>query len=132
MEQKKRRRYTFFSVFCLLFTIWLAILGQFKEEPVFDVVLPDSPPTVQTAMEDGNFTWDQTGDLYYLQIENTGEETTKVSVKYGPLWPVYAMIITPGDTWELAVENAHHRAHTITFETEEGTPIGTVEVWSNQ
>ena len=36
----------------------------------------------------------------------------------------------PGDTWELAVENARHRTHTITFETEEDTPTGTVAVWS--
>ncbi len=132
MEQKKRRRYTFFSVFCLLFTIWLAILGQFKEEPVFDVVLPDSPPTVQTAMEDGNFTWDQTGDLYNLQIENTGDISIDAHVKYGFPWPGYILTIGPGETWELAVENAHHRPHTITFKNEEGTPCGTVEVWSIQ
>ena len=128
----KINRLRFFSALCVLLAMILGLLGLFKEEPVFDVVPPDSPPTVQTAMEDGNFTWDQTEDTYFLQIENTGEETTKVSVKYGPLWPVYAMIINPGDTWELAVENARHRTHTITFETEEGTPIGTVEVWSIQ
>ena len=53
-------------------------------------------------------------------------------MKYGPLWPKYAIIIRPGDTWELAVENALPFTHTITFENEEGTPSGTVEVWSIQ
>ena len=53
-------------------------------------------------------------------------------VKCGFPWPGYILTINPGDTWELAVENAHHRPHTVTFENEEGTPSGTVEVWSNQ
>jgi len=35
-------------------------------------------------------------------------------------------------TWELAVENAHHRTHTITFEPEEDTSIGTVQVWTDE
>ncbi|MBR3752894.1 MAG: hypothetical protein IKK50_07165 [Ruminiclostridium sp.] len=130
MKEIKRR--LLIPVLCLLSTIGLSILGQFKEDARYDITLPDSPPTAQWAMEDGDFTWDQTGDLYYLQIENTGEAFTKVSVKDGFPWPGYAMIIRPGDTWELAVENAHHRAHTITFENEEGTPSGTIQVWTNE
>ena len=88
--------------------------------------------TAQQAMEDGNFTWDQTEDTYFLQIKNTGEASVDAHVKYGFPWPGYILTIAPGDTWELAVENAHHRPHTITFKNEEGTPCGTVEVWSNQ
>ena len=130
MEQKKHRRYTMFSVFLLLWSIGLGILGHLKEETIHDVTLPEAPPTVQAAMEDGAFTWDQTEEIYFLRIENTGEDFTKVSVKYGPLWPKYAIIIRPGDTWELAVENALPFTHTITFENEEGTPSGTVEAWS--
>lgn len=127
MKAIKRR---LIPILCLLFTIGLAILGQFKEESVFDVVLPDSPPTAQQAMEDGNFTWDQTEDTYFLQIKNTGEASVDTHVKYGFPWPGYILTIAPGDTWELAVGNARHRTHTITFETEEDTPIGTVAVWS--
>ena len=108
----------------------LAILGQFKEEPVFDVVLPDSPPTEQIDMAYGALSWNQTEDTYFLQIKNTGEASVDAHVKYGFPWPGYILTINPGDTWELAVENARHRTHTITFETEEDTPIGTVEVWT--
>ena len=127
MKELKRR--LLIPILCLLFTIGLAILGQFKEESVFDVVLPDSPPTAQQAMEDGNFTWDQTEDTYFLQIKNTGEASVDAHVKYGFPWPGYILTIAPGDTWKLAVEHAHDRVHTITFENEEGTPSGTIQVW---
>ncbi|MBR2490665.1 MAG: hypothetical protein IKB65_04200 [Ruminiclostridium sp.] len=130
MEQKERR--LLIPVICLLFTIGLAILGQFKEEAVFDISLPDAPPTAQRAMEDGDFTWDQIGDTYYIQIKNTGETSVDAHVKCGFPWPGYILTINPGDTWELAVENAHHRPHTITFENEEGTPSGTVQVWTEE
>ena len=127
MKAIKRR---LIPILCLLFTIGLAILGQFKEEPVFDVVLPDSPPTEQIDMAYGALSWNQTEDTYFLQIKNTGEASVDAHVKYGFPWPGYILTINPGDTWELAVENARHRTHTITFETEEDTPIGTVEVWT--
>ena len=127
MKAIKRR---LIPILCLLFTIGLAILGQFKEEARYDVTLPNAPPTAQRAMEDGNFTWDQAENTYFLQIENTGEASVDAHVKYGFPWPGYILTIAPGDTWELAVENARHRTHTITFETEEDTPTGMVAVLS--
>jgi len=130
MKEIKRR--LLIPVLCLLFTIGLAILGQCKEDARYDITLPNSPPTAQWAMEDGDFTWDQTGDLYYLQIENTGDISIDAHVKYGFPWPGYILTIAPGDTWELAVENAHRRTHTVTFENEEGTPSGTMQVWADE
>lgn len=130
MKQKKRR--LLIPVIGLLYVMGLGLLGQFKEEFLFDVTPPDSPPTAQAALGDRDFTWEQPGDVYYLQIANTGEESVDVHVKSGFPWPKHILVINPGDTWTLAVENAHHRTHTITFETEEGTPSGTVQVWSIQ
>lgn len=119
-------------VVCLLVVIGLGILSQFKEEANFDVTLPDTPPTAQQAMQDGALTWDQTGDTYYLHLENTGETTVEAHIRSGLPWPKSILVINPGDTWELAMENAHHWTHTITFETEEGTPTGTVQVWATK
>ena len=65
-----------------------------------------------------------------MRIENTGETSVDAHVKYGFPWPGYILTVGPGETWELAVENAHPATHPVTFEAEEGNPSGTVEVWS--
>lgn len=129
---RKINRLRFVSALCVLLAMVLGLLGLFKEEPVFDVALPSGPPAVQLDMADGELSWDQTGDSYFLRIENTGRDSVDAHVKYGLPWPGYILTINPGDTWELAVENSHHRTHTITFECEESTPIGRVEVWTSQ
>ena len=127
---KEKQRHLMIPVICLLLVVGITILGQFKEEPFFGIDPPDSPPTGQAAMEDGKFTWDQTVDIYSLRLENTGECSVTACIKYGFPWPGYLLTMAPGEHWELTVENAHSRPHTITFETEESTPSGTVEVWS--
>ena len=95
MKEKKRR--LLIPVICLLLVAGITILGQFKEEPFFGIDLPDSPPTGQAAMEDGKLTWDQTGEVYFLQIENTGDCSVTTRIKYGFPWPGYLLTWPPAN-----------------------------------
>ena len=119
-------------VLCLLCVLMFGMLNHFKEEPVFDVTLPTRNCNAEGSLEDPFFGWIQEPGqhTYYMRIENTGETSVDAHVKYGSFWPGYILTIGPGETWELAVENAIPSTHTVTFDVQEGTPSGTVEVWS--
>ena len=130
METKKRA--LLIPVLCLLCVLMFGILNYFKEEPVFDVTLPTRNCNAEGSLEDPFFGWIQEPGqhTYYMRIENTGEASVDAHVKSRFPFPGYILTIGPGETWELAVENAHPATHTITFKSKGGNPSGTVEVWS--